>query len=227
MNPEDCVLVGVINRKRDLKYAREDQWYRIPKRQMPRGFYADYVAFFLSGGALGKSQLGGIYYYTAVNGHELVRRRDLLPEEAHHKRAESVYYRVVLDELSEKQPPILNPTKRVIAFIYTTWDRFVHAEQISDLYSKVDYYVDRIYYALRNYGIPSQQLWEGERRATGFAPGLRIYCENGTVSASTEKHQGMVYLDMEQPEDKILAAIRAEIAKQGGPVTINIPMEGI
>lgn len=227
MNPEDCVLVGVINRKRDLKYAREDFWYRIPKKQMPRGFNANYVAFFLSGSALGKAQPGGIYYFAAVNGHELVRRRDLLPEEIHHKRAESVYYRVALDALSEKQPPVLNPTKRVVAFIYTTWDRFIHAEQIADLYSKVDYYVDRIYYALRNHGIHSHRHWEVEQRTTGFAPGLRVYCENGTVSASTEKQQGAIYLDIEQPEDRILAAIRDEITKQGGPATINIPMEGI
>ena len=31
MLPEDSVLVGVINRKRDLVYALDQHWYRIPQ----------------------------------------------------------------------------------------------------------------------------------------------------------------------------------------------------
>lgn len=227
MNPEDCVLVGVINRKRDLNFAQNEHWYRIPKERLPRGFYADYVAFFLSGSAASQSQPGGIYWYAAVNGHELAYRRDLLPREAHHKNANSVYYRIALDEIVAKEPPVLNPTRRLISFIYTTWDRFVHAREIADLFSKADYYVDRIYYALHRSGIQAERLWDGEKRSTGLAAGLQIACEDGVFQAFTRRTQGAMYLDTETPEDKILAAIRAEIERQGGPVTINIPMEGL
>jgi hypothetical protein len=227
MNPEDCVLVGVIKRKRDLRYARKEGWYRIPKQQMPRGFQADYVAFFLSGSATEKSQPSGIYSYAAVNGHELAYRRDLLPREATHKRADKAYYRIALDEICEKNPPILNPTNRPIVFVYTTWDRFIHAAEISDLYSKMDFYVDRIQFALRRQRIPVQRRWDSEKQATGLSAGLQIVCKNGIVEASTSPDQGTLFMDEEMPEDKILAAIRAEIARQGGPVTVNIPMEGL
>lgn len=225
MNPEDRVLVGVINRKRDLGYVRNEHWYRIPQKKMRDGVHADYLAFFLSGKVF-KEQSGGVHYYARIRGLELAYRRDLLPKETDHPRAGEVYYRVALDELQEKQPPILNPTKRVISFIYTTWDRFIHATQISDLYSEADYYVDRIYHALRSEGVASERLWEAEKGLTEFAPGLRILCEQGTLNASARPASGAVYIDTSQSEDKILAAIRAEIERQGGPVTVNIPLEG-
>jgi hypothetical protein len=225
MFPEDRVLVGVINRKRDLAYARDEHWYRIPQKRLPRGVNAEYIALFLSG-AVSKERSGGIHYYAERTGLELVYRSDLLPKEANHPRAGDVYYKVQLGELREKQPPILNSSGRVITFIHTTWDRFVHAREISDLYSTPDYFVDRIYHALRSTGLTPERVWQAEYREAGRAE-LRILCEKGTVVASTEHGEGLVYLDETEEEDKILAAIKAEIARQGGPVFVSIPVESI
>jgi hypothetical protein len=221
MYPEDRVLVGVINRKRDFEHARRDHWYRIPQERLPRGVNAEYIAFYFSRAF--KERNGGIHFFAERRGLELAYRHDLLPEEANHPRADGVYYKVQLDDLIEKNPPVLNPTRRVVTFIYTTWDRFVNANTISDLYSKADYFVDRVFYALRNHGIQAERTWEAEYRSQ--PPQLRILCQNGTFNASTEPSNGVFYLDDTQPEDSILAAIRAEIARQGGPLTIGIPVE--
>jgi hypothetical protein len=225
MFPEDRVLVGVINRKRDLELVRDANWYRIPQKSMPRGVNAEYLAFFLSRAF--KERNGGIYYYAERRGLELAYRKDLLPDEAAHKNADEVYYKVQLGELMEKDPPVLNPTKRTITFVYTTWDRFVKAREIGDLYSKADYFVDRIYHALRNTGIRPERFWETEYRETGYAAQIRVLCERGTVVASTSMDDNSIFLDENGQEDAILAAIRAEIAKQGGPVSINIPLDGV
>jgi len=150
MYPDDRVLVGVIRRKRDLQVVQQQRWYRIPQAQMPHGVYAEYIAFFLSGAAF-KDQRGGIHYYAARTGLELAYRRDLLPEEANHPRSGEVYYKVQLGELHPKTPPVLNPTGRAISFIYTTWDRFKDATEISDLYSRANEYVDRATHVLRVY----------------------------------------------------------------------------
>jgi hypothetical protein len=147
MFPEDRVLVGVINRVRDLRYARDEHWYRIPVEQMPQGVNAEYLAFYLSRAFREKN--GGICFFAQKRGIELTRRAELLPKETEHKRSDYLYYRVALGELLPKDPPILNPAKRPISFIYTTWDRFVHARQIRDLYSEAGFYVDRVYYALK------------------------------------------------------------------------------
>jgi hypothetical protein len=226
MFAEDRVLIGVVRRKRDLAYARDQHWYRIPQAQLPKGVNAEYIALFLSG-AVFKERSGGIHYYAEKRGLELVRRRDLLPEESDHPRADDVYYQVQLGDLIEKNPPVLNPSRRIISFVYTTWDRFVKAREISDLYSTADYFVDRIYHALRSTGLTPQRIWQAEYREAGRAAELRILCEKGTVVASTERNGGAVYLDDSQKEDKILAAIKAEIARQGGPVYVSIPVEDI
>jgi hypothetical protein len=224
MYPEDRVLVGVINRKRDLTTAQNDRWYRIPQARMPRTVNAEYLAFFLSG-AFGP-QNGAIHYYAERRGLELLRRRDLLPREAGHKRADEVYYKVSLGDLLHKHPPITNPSRRPISFIYTTWDRFVHANVIRDLYSDNDYYVDRIYHALRDSGVQAERSWDAEQRTTGSPAHLRILCDGGYVTASPGGMHGAVFMDSTQNDDATLNVIREAIAKQGGPVTLNIPLEG-
>ena len=216
LNPEDRVLVGVINRKRDLIQAQQNRWYRIPQKQMSHGINADYLAFFLSGRVF-KERRGGIHYYAAIRGLELAYRRDLLPTEADHPRADEVYYRVALGPLEDKTPPVLNPTGRTISFIRTTWDRFIHASVISDLYSQDEYYVDRIYHVLRSTVIVSVRIGTTK---------LRILCEKGSLDLETDQREGTLYLDVSQPEDKILVQIRAAITQQGGTVSIDIPEEG-
>lgn len=224
MYPEDPVLIGVLNRKRDFVIARDEHWYRIPQEQMPRGIFATYIGLFLSR-AFGERN-GGIWFYAERKGIELAYRRDLLPQEADHKNSDRKYYRVGLGDLIDKAPPILNPTKRTITFVYTTWDRFVSARQIGDLYSQADIFVDRIYYALWNGGLRPERTWDAHRNVLNCAPQVQIVCEQGVVIASTDRADGGIYLDAAQGEDRLLAAIRAEIARKGGPATIHIPMEG-
>ncbi|MCU0513056.1 MAG: hypothetical protein MUE40_10840 [Anaerolineae bacterium] len=218
------MLVGVINRKSDLKRLLEQRWYRIPQGQMPRGVYAEYLAFFLSGSAARGKSGSGIYYYAERRGVELAYRRDLLPEEAQHPRAGDVYYRVLLSEAVPRLPPITNPTRRRLDFIHTTWDRFLQARHVQDLYSRSDYFVDRIYHALRDARYRSDRYWETEQRSTGHAPQLRVLCERGTVVAGTQPGSEVdVLLDEQQSDDAILAQIRARILSKGGPLTVNIP----
>ena len=148
MDPDDRVLVGVIRRRRDLALLRDAHWYRIPQEQARRGLDADYLAFFLSGGVF-REQSGGIHYFARRSGLELAYRRDLLPDEPDHPRAGCIYYKVQVEPLLARIPPHLNPNRRRISFIHTTWDRFVAARTIDDLYSRADYFVDRVYQARR------------------------------------------------------------------------------
>ena len=147
MYADDRVLVGVLNRKKDFEIARQQNWYRIPHRQLPRGLNAEYIAFFLSGKPF-RDQSGTIAYFARITGLELARRRDLLPGEA--QRADGIYYKVQFRDLVQKDPPIENYPVRSISFIRTTWDRFICADSIGDLYSASEFYVDRVYHALRN-----------------------------------------------------------------------------
>lgn len=226
--PEARVLVGVINRKRDFIKVRDEHWYRIPRDRAPRSIDAEYLAFYFSG--FFKGQNGGIHYYARNRGHELVRRRDLLPKEADHQRANNLYFKLQIGDLQSKVPPITNPTGRSISFIYTTWDRFVAATTIADLYSTADWYVERVYRVLRREGIISERCWQDEDPKHRIAE-LRIRCERGLVAASAvaDDSNSTLALPVGDSDDDVQAgvtAIRNAIRDLGGPTFVDIPIEG-
>jgi len=225
--PEDRVLVGVINRKRDLDKAQREHWYRMPYGQAPQGIHAEYIAFFLSRAF--KELNGGIHYYARRTGIELVRRRDLLPEEPDHPHADALYHKLQLGELRRKDPPILNPTRRPVAFIYTTWDRFSQARVLADLYSEADTFVDRVFYALERKGVPLQRVWEAERASDDGGAQLRIECEDGTVIASTNpQNERVIPLPASDSSDAVRTSVEAileAIRQHGGPLMIGVPIE--
>jgi hypothetical protein len=218
--PEDRVLVGVVKSTADLQTAREQRWYRIPQAKFPHGIHAEYIGLF-SGEKVIK-RASGIYHYGHISGIELRYRRELLPHQPSHPDADVPYYRIAFDQVLERVPPILNPTKRRFAFIFTTGDRFSNAENIADLYSKADYFVDRIYHALRNRGFQVARTWEAQ---TKEAPRLRILCQQGVLDASTEQRQGMFYLNAHQKESLIFAQIHAQMAQLGGAALVNVPLD--
>jgi hypothetical protein len=226
--PEDRVLVGVINRKRDLDLLQREHWYRVPQARTPKGIYAEYVAFFLSRAF--KELNGGIYYYARRTGVELVRRRGLIPAEAAHPRADAVYYKLQLAEIRRKDPPVLNPSRRAISFIYTTWDRFTAARVIDDLYSDADQFVDRVFNALERQGVRSERVWEASRSSDDGGAQIRIECDRGTIIASTgppEEHR--IPLPVSSDDDVIHASVETileAIRASGGPMMVSLPIEG-
>lgn len=214
MYPEDRVLVGVIKRKRDFEKLQTEHWYRVPQGRAGQGIYAEYIAFFFSR-AFGELN-GGIHYYARRTGIELVRRCDLLPEEVSHPRAHALYHKLQIGELRRKDPPVLNAGRRVVSFIHTTWDRFVAARDLADLYSEADGFVDRVFYALARQGIRAERISLGEGLS---GPQLRIPCREGTVLASTAPLEGE-YVLLPTPEalEEGVGMILEAVRQRGGPL---------
>ncbi len=137
MYPEDPVLIAVVNRRRDLAAVLNEHWYRVPLKHMPHGVDVRYVGFFLSRNF--GSQNSAVRYFAPVQGIELVYRHWLLPEESTHPRSQEQYYRLALGDVLPKSPPITNPKRRIITFINTTWEHFICARTIDELYLRVSY----------------------------------------------------------------------------------------
>ena len=212
MYPEDRVLIGVINRRVDFEMARDQGWYRIPVDRAPKYLDTEYVAFYFSRNF--KEKNGGVHYFARRTGQELVRRRDILPAEPGHPRANNLYYRISLGKMQEKRPPILNPTSRPIAFVFTTWDRFVTARTIADLYSVSEFYADRVSKLLRNKGVhfETSDLWEDTELRMKVGD-LRRRLE--TLLARTD------LTESEQAQQ----ALEEAIAALGGLKFLNIPFD--
>lgn len=125
------VLVAVVTHPRDWALIQREHWYRIPLAHAPQRLGAEYLAFYHTKAF--EDLRWSIAYYAPVEGYRLATRRELLPAELTHPRAEALYYRIELGPLLALPRPILSPRLRRITFFYTTLDRLLAAREIRDL----------------------------------------------------------------------------------------------
>jgi hypothetical protein len=132
--PDDRVLVAIVNNQEDWRRVQDEHWYRLPvKHAPPEAPNFDWIAFYFS--KIFNEDKWAIHFYAPILGHELLTRRDLIPAEAHHKRAGDWYFKLALGSLQHKLPPIVSDAWRRISFIVTSGDRFEAAQEIKDLYA--------------------------------------------------------------------------------------------
>ncbi len=131
--PDTPVLVAVITRPADLARAAEG-WYRLPVAHAPPRLGCEALAFYQTGafGAEGHA----VRVWAAVQRVSLARRRELLPDEAGHPRADALYVRFELGPLTPLARPVPARRLRRVTFIATTWARLVAAQDVADLWPK-------------------------------------------------------------------------------------------
>jgi hypothetical protein len=213
MYPEDRVLVAYVPAPADFTIIQEEGWYRIPQRHMPKGLYAEYFAFYF-GRKFGPDKWA-IHYYAPQQGYELLTRRDLLPDQPDHPRADDFYYKVQLGPLQKLSRPIISLRWRRITFIHTTWDRFQDAQEINDLYIEGGDYVDRLYATLKERGIQSERNYQVKEDGVRYEVPLAVFCRNGRIDVR----------EQELPEDdtaviNLADEISREVQKRGGQTDI-------
>ena len=221
MHPEDRVLVAVMNRPKDFELAQSEGWYRLPERKATAGAFFEYVAFYFT--AAFADSKWAIHYFARRLGHELLTRRELLPDEPDHARADDLYYKLQLGPLQRREPPIVSLRWRRISFIHTTWDRFEAAEEINDLFVEGDQFVDRLYHALRESDMAPERQFPVRESGTEYVADLAVPCQDGVVSVSVARDTGdQGALLCFSPEaiasdlEGCLVAIRLEVGQRGG-----------
>jgi hypothetical protein len=130
--PTALILVAVMNDPRDLEIARLLGWYRIPLRSAPKVIAVDYLAFYQTA-AFGEAGRWRIEWIAPVRGHELTTRGELLRDEPEHPHAQHEYYKIQLGPLRRLERPLPAAGWRRITFFYTTGERLLTAESVSDL----------------------------------------------------------------------------------------------
>ncbi|MFN8484583.1 MAG: hypothetical protein U0768_16215 [Anaerolineae bacterium] len=129
--PDTAVLVAVVTRPADLARAA-DGWYRLPVAHAPPRLGCEALAFYQTG-AFGPDG-HAVRLWAAVERVSLARRRELLPDEAQHPRADALYYRFALGPLVALARPIPARRLRRVTFIPTTWARLAAAQDVADLW---------------------------------------------------------------------------------------------
>lgn len=150
--PDAPVLVAVINDPADFDRAQAQGWYRIPLSRAPARIGADFLAFYQTA-AFPPEERWAIRWIAAVRGYHFATRRELIPEQPDHPRADERYYRVTLGELLPLPRPVPSRRLRRIAFIRTTLERLLEAREINDLWIRTP---------------PQERLWRALQQA-GFA----------------------------------------------------------
>lgn len=152
--PYTTVLVAIVNNLRDFAIARDEHWYRIPVKRAPaRAIDAPILAFYQT--RVFGEEAWAINYWAEARQWEIVKRVELLPQEASHPRAQEGYYRIHLGEFKRLPQPIVSEKWRRITFIITTWERLMRAREVTELLHG-DIWEERLYRALRRMGIVAE-----------------------------------------------------------------------
>jgi len=207
--PEDRVLIAYLPDPADFVLIRDQGWYRIPQKHAPKGLHAEYYAFYF-GRSFGERKWA-IHYYARQMGFELVRRRDILPEQADHPRADDLYYQVALGPLQILENPIVSLRWRRITFMHTTWDRFQDAREINDLLLEGGDYVDRLYATLKERGILAKRDYEVKEPDQTYRVALAVLCRDGRIELDDDDVPAS-----SEGIQRLAGKIQADVAVRGG-----------
>lgn len=135
VHPPADALVALVKSRRDFRCAADDGWYRIPRDKAPTELLEGRIqrlAFYLP------KQFGDdawqVRWVARITDIREVARRDLLPDEAQHPRADAPYLKIELGPLGQLARPIPSRRLRRIIFIPTTWRKLQRAREINDLF---------------------------------------------------------------------------------------------
>ena len=139
LSPMSCcgeVLVAILNNRADLEIARDQHWYRMPIDQVARlkqrkCWQPKWLAFYQT--KVFGDEAHTVRYYAEVTAIREVYRWELFPTEPQTAKSEKRYCKLELSSLEQLTKPITSERFRRIAFIPTTWEKFILAKEISEL----------------------------------------------------------------------------------------------
>jgi hypothetical protein len=225
MSPDDSVLVALVNEPRDFEIAVREHWYRIPARHAPKFFSgAQYLAFYF-GRAFGDRKWT-IQEFAPVRGHELVLRRDLLPDEPEHTRADEHYFKVQIGGLVKREPPIVSKRGRRILFIWTTVQKFMAAIEINDLFHRGKAR-DKLWESLRRDELDVEREMIVREGRSRYRIDFMIFCPGGRVAVlidsparlprASGKFRVVTFVEsqLEERLEQVVEKIRRELEELG------------
>ncbi len=185
--PHDRVLVAIMNQPLDFAAARDQHWYRIPvssvEKWLKRRWPPQWLAFYQT--KIFGNEAFAINYYSRVVGVREVYRWQLFPDQPRDAKAMQRYYQLLLEPLRRLPRPIISRRWRRIVFIPTTWQRFMDAEEINDLYHESPL-EDRLWAAMKRLGIPAERQEFVAVKRRNYALDFAVYCMSGKLDVETD-----------------------------------------
>jgi len=181
------VLVAIVNNLLDFAVVRDEHWYRIPVSSVDkwlRGRWPPAWLAFYQTKVFG-SEAHAVNYYARVLDVRRRYRWQLFPDQPRDEKSRRVYYQMTLEPLRRLDRPILSRRLRRIVFIATTWDKFISAAEINDLYDESPL-EDAMWAALKGYQIPAERQEFVQIKDRSYALDFAIYCATGKIDVETD-----------------------------------------
>jgi len=184
------VLVAIINNRLDFTVAHEKRWYRVPvdskekwlKERWPPKWLALYQTKTFGQEAF------AINYYAKVIDIAEVSRRQLFEHEAENEGRNRRYHQLLLEPLRRLSKPIFSRRRRRIVFIPTTWEKFIRASEINDLYDESSL-EDRLWAAFKPLQIRAERQELVTVRGRNYFLDFAIYCASGKIDVEADGDQ--------------------------------------
>jgi very-short-patch-repair endonuclease len=188
MDTRGEVLVAIMNNPLDLVIARDQHWYRIPVRSVDNllgeRWPPRWLAFYQT--KIFGDEAYAVNYYARVLDIRQVFRRQLFPDEPQDdEKSQRRYYQLVLSPLQRLPQPILSRRWRRIVFIPTTWDKFVDAVEINDLYDESPL-EDRLWAEFKRLKISAERREFVQVEQRLYALDFALYCASGKIDVETD-----------------------------------------
>lgn len=187
MSKRGEVLVAIINNKLDFAILRENSWYRIPvasvekwlKEKWPPKWLALYQTLAFD------AEKHAINYFAQVLDIRLVYRWQLFPNEPKDAKSNRRYYQVFVKSVQLLPKPIYSRRYRRIIFIPTTWEKFVGASEINDLFDESSL-EDKLWAEFKRHDIPAERQEFIIARKNDYVLDFAVYCAKGNIDVETD-----------------------------------------
>lgn len=177
------VLVAIMNNKADFAILQERLWYRIPVDTAPKRWPPRWLAFYHT--KVFGEMAYSIQYYGRVRDIRVVERRQLFPHEFPNPKSDRKYYQVFLKSMEPLSEPIYSARWRRIVFISTTWDKFVRAREVNDLFDESPL-EDRLWVELKRQDIPAERQWRLYTQERPYQLDFAVFCNEGNLDIETD-----------------------------------------
>jgi very-short-patch-repair endonuclease len=182
------VLVAILNKQLDFAILREKHWYRIPVHSVEKWLKdrwpPRWLAFYQTK-AFGE-EAHAINYFTPVLDIQQVYRWQLFPDEPRdHEKSNWKYYQVFVQPIKRLPKPIFSRRLRRIIFIPTTWQKFITATEINDLYDESSL-EDRLWGEFKRLQISAERQEYVMARGHDYALDFALYCVKSSLDVETD-----------------------------------------
>jgi very-short-patch-repair endonuclease len=181
------VLVAIMNNPADFAIARDQHCYRIPVRSVERllkkRWPPEWLAFYQT--KVFGSERYSVRYYARVIDIQKAFRWQLFPDEPINDKTNRRYYQLLLSPLEEMPEPILARRWRRIVFIPTTWEKFITAVEINDLFDESPL-EDRLWGELKRLGIDAERQYPVPAKKRYYFLDFAFFCNAGKLNVETD-----------------------------------------